>query len=291
MAAQGDADGSAVDATSSRLVSRGEFARRSRLSIKALRLYEARGLLTPARVDPDNGYRWYQQEQLFTARLIGMLRALDVPLTEIARIVAEPADAAAQLVAAHWDAVERRVAAQRGLADLLVASMRDGDGRVAHVTVQERDVPEQLLLSTRRRVPLAELETWLPTTRRRLLAEADEHGGAIAGPIVIYHGQVDLDNDGPVEVGVPVDPAHTASRSSGVELRREPAHREAFAATTKARFEFPHILSVYDAVAAWIEAQGRRSVGTPREIYPLGLDPATAAPTDHVCDVAYPIEA
>ncbi len=35
----------------------GEFARRSRLSAKALRLYDELGLLPPARVDEDSGYR------------------------------------------------------------------------------------------------------------------------------------------------------------------------------------------------------------------------------------------
>jgi len=41
----------------------GEFARRSRLS-KALRLYDALGLLPPARVDEDSGYRFYEPRRL-----------------------------------------------------------------------------------------------------------------------------------------------------------------------------------------------------------------------------------
>jgi DNA-binding transcriptional MerR regulator len=36
----------------------GEFALRSRLSRKALRLYEGLGLLSPARVDDVSGYRY-----------------------------------------------------------------------------------------------------------------------------------------------------------------------------------------------------------------------------------------
>ena len=39
------------------LLSIGEFARLSRLSAKALRRYDQLGLLKPARVDPDSGYR------------------------------------------------------------------------------------------------------------------------------------------------------------------------------------------------------------------------------------------
>ena len=37
----------------------GEFARYSRLSPKALWLYDELGLLEPARVDEDSGYRYY----------------------------------------------------------------------------------------------------------------------------------------------------------------------------------------------------------------------------------------
>src|SRR5665648_821842 len=55
----------------------GQFARRSLLSPKALRLYDRQGLLTPAEVDPVNGYRRYRESQLAEARLIARLRKLD----------------------------------------------------------------------------------------------------------------------------------------------------------------------------------------------------------------------
>jgi DNA-binding transcriptional MerR regulator len=69
------------------LLSIGAFAHRSRLSLKALRLYDELGLLTPARVDPENGYRYYVAEQVDRARLIGLLRRLDMPLARIGRVL------------------------------------------------------------------------------------------------------------------------------------------------------------------------------------------------------------
>ena len=64
----------------------GEFATRSRLSHKALRLYDELGLLTPAAVDPDTGYRSYEVAQLEQARLVAALRRIAVPLAEIKAI-------------------------------------------------------------------------------------------------------------------------------------------------------------------------------------------------------------
>ena len=50
------------------------FARASRLSPKALRLYDRQGLLPPDRVDPVTGYRYYREDRLSAARLIVRLR-------------------------------------------------------------------------------------------------------------------------------------------------------------------------------------------------------------------------
>ncbi|MGE5290905.1 MAG: MerR family transcriptional regulator [Micromonosporaceae bacterium] len=65
----------------------GEFARLALLSPKALRLYHELGLLAPARVDPESGYRWYTDGQLERARLVASLRQLGVPLARIKAIL------------------------------------------------------------------------------------------------------------------------------------------------------------------------------------------------------------
>lgn len=70
------------------LMSIGEFARRSRLSPKALRLYDELVLLPPARVDGDSGYRYHAESQLEPAALIAALRQLQISLAEIQLIVA-----------------------------------------------------------------------------------------------------------------------------------------------------------------------------------------------------------
>src|ERR1700761_6783532 len=98
----------------------GEFARRSRLSPKALRLYDGLGLLSPARVDELSGYRYYEDAQLEQARLIATLRQVGVPLSAAMELLAlDPAEMAEQ-VAALWREAEIRHAAQRGLVTALV---------------------------------------------------------------------------------------------------------------------------------------------------------------------------
>ena len=65
----------------------GAMARDSGLSVSALRFYDGAGILAPAWVDPTSGYRWYDDGQVTTARLIARLRRVGMPLTEIALLL------------------------------------------------------------------------------------------------------------------------------------------------------------------------------------------------------------
>jgi protein phosphatase len=102
------------------LLTIGAFARASRLSPKALRLYDRLGLLTPAHVDPMTGYRRYAPEQLDQARLVAWLRRLGMPLARIQHVCTLAAGPAAQEVRAYWAQVEADTAARRDLAAFLV---------------------------------------------------------------------------------------------------------------------------------------------------------------------------
>lgn len=67
-----------------RLFSIGEVAKLFQLSVSSIRHYEALGLLTPEYVDPATGYRYFGPRQFEVFNTIRYLRALDMPLEEIA---------------------------------------------------------------------------------------------------------------------------------------------------------------------------------------------------------------
>lgn len=61
----------------------GEVSKLFHISGSSLRHYENIGLLTPAYISPDSGYRYYGTEQFEVLNTIRYLRALDMPLSEI----------------------------------------------------------------------------------------------------------------------------------------------------------------------------------------------------------------
>jgi DNA-binding transcriptional MerR regulator len=90
----------------------GRFARLSGLSIHALRHYDELGLLAPALVDPETGYRSYWPEQLDRARQIARLRDLDLPLPRVSAWLAADEDERRAILARHRAEVEARTSRQ-----------------------------------------------------------------------------------------------------------------------------------------------------------------------------------
>lgn len=269
------------------LLTSGEFSRRSRLSAKALRLYEQQGLLVPDEVDTASRYRRYRVGRLADARLIVWLRRLDMPLADVARVLAAPAAAERDaLIAAYWERAEARFAGQRWLAARVREEVSGHPGgHPMSGTILTRDVPAQLVLTEQRHVTPEDLPDWIGRATMRLLTAAEPAGGPAGAAFVIYHGEVNHDSDGPAEVCIPIDPAK--AELVDAPTRQEPAHREAYLRIPKAQVKFPQILSAFDAVARWIPAHDEVAVLAPREVY--FTDFMAAGPDDEVCDIAFPI--
>lgn len=263
------------------------FARASRLSLKALRLYDELGLLPPARVEESSGYRYYSPRQLPQARLIGLLRQLGLSLSDIRAVLDAPQEQQPALIRDHWMGAEAQHAQRRELARYITRKLRGEPDMTQHFDVQQRFVPAQQIATVSRRLRVEELPGFIGEGMNELRRHISEAGAAVAGaPFVVYHGQVNADSDGPVEVCVPYSGALTPT--GRLTLREEPAHTEAFVTLSKAQFDFPGILDAYDAASAYASAHGDASALSPREVYPHDWDSLQGS--DPAGDVAWPFE-
>ncbi|WP_443075258.1 MerR family transcriptional regulator [Streptomyces sp. NBC_01483] len=278
------------------LLTIGAFAARARLSPKALRLYDRLGLLAPAHVDEVSGYRYYRADQVERARLVALLRQLDMPLARIAEVVEVEAAQGAALLATYWADAEARFASQRTLAEYLRGRL---SGRSTDMygkfVVETVDVPERVVLTEKRHTLADELPVWIPASLGRLEDGARECGGTTGAPFVVYYSEVSMESDGPAESCVPVADeaaarawAEKRGRASGIGVRVEPARRLAYARITKAQVAHPQIVAAFEAVEAWIAERGLSYDGPCREVYFADWD--AAGPEDAVCDVAFPVK-
>lgn len=95
----------------------GAFAVLSGLSINALRHYDEIGVLRPAQVAPDTGYRRYHPDQARQARMIWALRYVDLPIESVRQAVGAAADGDAlrAILRRHREALADRAGALSGM--------------------------------------------------------------------------------------------------------------------------------------------------------------------------------
>ena len=237
----------------------GEFSARSRLSPKALRLYQELGLLEPAAVDPDTGYRSYELAQLEQAHLIALLRRIALPLAEIKAVLALEPAAAAHRIATYWEGVEVEHDARHDLAGYIV-DLLAGREHVMY-EVATRTVPARSLLCQLRHV--ADEKETFALGKAFLAIFKERPQPPVAGApflILIYHGEVSHDSDGPVEFCRPV-PAEQAEQVAALypklTLRSEPAHEEAFVHLGKTQLSGAQWQLVSESLQDWSAAEGR----------------------------------
>ena len=228
------------------LVPIGQFAAASRLSLKALRLYDENGLLPPARVDPESGYRYYRLQQLGQATTIRLLRRAGMPLAEIRAFLAVPS-------AGQLDEYEQTLLGELADRRLVLRYLRRRLKEEVMFKVRTKRVEVQPYVSRTSSVRVPELERFITETIGELWEASRPAGSAFT----IYHGEVNEEDDGPVEVCVP-----TADGD-----KRLPAGEVAFTIATGDQCRFPEIIGAYDAVARWAKESGRELEGPPREIY------------------------
>jgi DNA-binding transcriptional MerR regulator len=126
-------------------VSVGQFATMTHLSVKTLRHYHQVGLLEPARVDADTGYRYYSLDQLPAAQLIRRLRSLKMPLADVRSVlVARDPDQRNVLIAAHLDRLETELAETHSAVSSLRALL---DTARTRAPVSLRSVPEMSVIA------------------------------------------------------------------------------------------------------------------------------------------------
>ncbi|PLP57168.1 MerR family transcriptional regulator [Mesorhizobium loti] len=255
----------------------GRFGAATRLSPKALRLYAEQGLLVPAHVDPQTGYRYYAAEQAPRARLIARLRQIGLPVARIAALLELSPQARAIELRTWLEAQNERLA---GHAELVGALARQADATTPPLAIGLRDVAATKIVSRRRLVTVVDLDAYMAEAEADIRAHLTASGLAHDGRMSVHHHDLTTrDSEGPVEVAIACE--GLVEPTDDLLIRLLPAHREAFVPVPAGHENFPLVLSIYDALETWIDRRGLIAIDNPCEIYP--------GSSGAVFDIAYPV--
>ncbi len=258
----------------------GRFAKSCRLSIKALRHYDEQGLLTPAFVDPQTGYRYYRRGQAQIAVTIGMLRSLEVPLSAIRELLQSAPDMIASILDRQADRLLRELAQkQQALASIRrlkqeqsllpydVAFRHEPSRKVTRRTIHSRN--ESILKDA-------------SDGAETLITAAIETTGV--APDFVMCINEDPDADGRMQVHICIGAAPEHKRIPGCEQVTIDGGPVAWCLH---RGAYEELGLAYHSVFAVMQTHGHQQSGAMREIY-LN-DPANTPADELLTEVIVPI--
>ena len=259
----------------------GEFSRLTHLTVKTLRHYHQHGLLVPYAVDEQSGYRRYSVDQVPAALLIGRLRALDMPLADVRRVV-ECADSRERdaVIAEHLRRMERELDRTRAI----VTSLRDLLSRPPTLDIRRQIIPDLRVVAVTERVDRADIGAWCEHTFASLY-DLIASVGAPAGPGgALYSEQFFTEAVGEVTAYVPVGGSPPAGSALTMIIPGGP-HAVAMHAGPLVDFD-----KTYAALGCHVAEHETAAPGPIREIY-LVSPPETTDEASLRTQVCWPLAA
>jgi DNA-binding transcriptional MerR regulator len=255
----------------------GEFSRLTHLSVRTLRRYHEAGLLEPETVDPASGYRYYSADQIPTAQVIHRLRQLDVPLSDVQRILRSPDPGArAELISGHLQRLESELDRTRAAVASLRRLLRP---EPAPLHVEMRAVPAITVAAVEDDVAYDDVLDWYAGAMAELDAVVREPAGPPGG---LYDNALFETGRGRLLVYRP-----TAERPHSGRVRPLTLPAVELAVTTHVG-EHDDIDVTYGELGAWVVANALVVAGPVRETYLVGPRD-DAAPCAWRTEIGWPV--
>ncbi|MBB6670191.1 MerR family transcriptional regulator [Cohnella nanjingensis] len=288
----------------------GEFASLNKVSVKTLRYYDEVGLLKPAHIDEQTGYRYYSAQQLPQLHRILMLRDFGFSLQQIATLLGSgQADrivlAMLEQRAGEIEDAIRSEQDQLSRIRALMGGIRSGFGQApGALEVLVKEVPALPVLSLR-----DTLSDYGQQGRlwEELVGYAQRYGMAIGTAIALYghtaeegerlavdaydpndkaDDEADDVSDGvPIEVALPLGEP-VPPENGRIRVRQLPAVSEM--ACVIQRGGHAELRQAYASLQDWMERGSYRPSGPAREIHHVGFK-ETLDVSEHLTEVQIPL--
>jgi DNA-binding transcriptional MerR regulator len=260
----------------------GTFARASSLSVKALRLYHEMGLLVPAVVDPETGYRAYAPAQLTDAAIIRLLRDVGVSLQDIGTVLdARDVGFVRKVLAEQAERFQAGLDAVSRLVDDLTFEV---EADLGSVVVRREEA--RLVLAVEGSPRMADLGPYVRRYQTVLWEAASASGAVVEGcfgacyPTPVEEDRQDVTAFLPISAPVLVPPE---LGSAGVRVDELPA---CDVAVLELRGSYVGLESCYRRLGAWVAFHAVPADLPVRELY---VTPIGEPEEDAVTELLWPV--
>jgi DNA-binding transcriptional MerR regulator/effector-binding domain-containing protein len=247
------------------VLSIGQFSRATGFSIKTLRFYHERGLLIPASVDEQTGYRYYDDFNLDRARIIAQLRKMELPLEQIKEILDRCEDESDVLdyLQRHKRVIEAKIAQYQDVVitlEQIISNEREARTAMGNSTfeVEEKVLQPMLIAGVRYKGKYSDCGNGFAKIGKAL-------GRFIRGkPFCLYYDGEYREDDADIEACMPISQERAVD---GISVRELPGGR-CLALIHKGPYQ--DVGRSYAKILKHLEELGLKIVLPSREVYLKG---------------------
>jgi DNA-binding transcriptional MerR regulator len=270
----------------------GEFSRIARVSGRLLRYYDSIGLLSPRRIDPATGYRYYSADQLAQLNRILALKELGLSLEQVARMIDGKisTDEIRGMLRLRKSELERSLSEEAARLRHVESRLQqiDEQGSLRDYDVVVKSAERQPYLSVRR--TYRRLDDAIGMLRDVARTVATRVPESARGPMVVVaysdFDEEELDLD--IGFGLKQEVRTVIALPGRIDM----AVSELPAAATLATLvrSGPNYQShlAFGALGLWMEANGFRIAGPSREVF-LALPFQRPDQEDAVVEIQFPV--
>lgn len=267
------------------MLSIGVFSKISNVTTKTLRYYDEIGLLKPIFINSENGYRYYDIEQLKTILLINKLKTYYFSLDEIFEVLKNPCneDILLSLVKQKKYSIQKKLYHYRYVFNQLekdILNLERGINIMAYldnIQIKVVETEPKNIIFIRDKMNVKDYSKYM----NRLIETTKNQKLSITGsPMTIFHGSDTEFNPKSydTEIAIPV-------KEKVADTRELPGYLCAMATLNG---PYSELTSIYARLKQWIENEGYKIAASPYEVYLT--DPSKVLPEENITEVYFPIK-
>jgi DNA-binding transcriptional MerR regulator/predicted transcriptional regulator YdeE len=250
----------------------GEFSRLTLVPVTALRYYADLGLLVPAHVDPESGYRFFTADQLPLVNRLLALKDLGLSLDEIKAVLTDEigAEELRGMLRLKRAEIGREVVEQQARLDRVEARLRliEKEGAMPDREIVVKQVESVRGVGCRDRLPVSEIGEFVGDVMGGVMMNGLMPAGP---PLSIYHDPEFDPESADVTFMVPTTGEPRGSTPAGRELIAIDVPAAEMAVVVHVG-PYGGLHEAYQALAAWFAREGKMGSGPAYEIYMTGPD-------------------
>jgi effector-binding domain-containing protein len=269
----------------------GTFSLITRLSQKALRLYDDRGLLVPELKDRITGYRYYEGSQIAKGVSIKTLCMLGFSLSEITTLLNAKEQRDTRIIGVLFRKRREEIRSEVHRLQKIEAILQSNDAslELTYMTLAEpviKEVAPLRVISKRDRGVYQDVICRLAGDLCAQIAQKENDNPAVSvtGPLMtLYHDEEYREKDADVECALPIT-GRVAVTDPSIEVKTIPGGSHL---TLIYQGAYPGLHEAWSRIFAYQEEKGYRIAGPGRELY-LN-DPAQVPEEDLLTELHLPI--